>query len=91
MRYQRVRWLHNIPTEPVLLYPEIDNDGFEVRKIDECAEGHRDTASRDDQSGSTHLGAVPVPSLDAINAQDEFVGEEINAAEFERIWVATQE
>ena len=86
MRYIRVRWIHELADEPVQLFSELDEDGFELRKVEQYANGHRDVASRVGGTGSTLLGEEPVPSLDAINAQSEFVGEEITANDFERVW-----
>ena len=91
MRYQRVRWSHSFADEPVLLYSEISDDGFENRKVEEYADGRRDRAGNGQQFASTYLSAEPLPPLDAINAQDEFVGEEITAVEFETVWAAAAE
>lgn len=91
MRYQRVRWLQDSPEFPVLLYSEIDDDGWEVRKIDEYANGHRDLAGADLETGSTILGLDRVPTLDEINKDHQFDGVEITAEEFEEIWARAKE
>lgn len=86
MLYLRIRWIHHLPDEPVLLYSEIDEDRYEVRKVEEYADGHCDVASVDGHTGSTYLGEVPTPGLSAINAQEDFVALEISSEEFEQVW-----
>ncbi len=86
MRHFKVRWLHDHPSEPVLLYAEVGDGGIEVRKVDTYADGHSDYAHRTAQSGSTFLSSEPYPSLDFINAQAEFVAEQITREEFETAW-----
>jgi len=91
MRYLRVRWLHGLADEPVLLYSELDEAGYEVRKVEEYADGHRDVANSGGDTGSTFLSESPIPPLESINSQPEFDGEEITADEFERVWAEAWE
>lgn len=86
MRYQRVRWLQVSPEFPVDLFSEIDDDGWEVRKVDGYANGHSDLASGDLETGNTILGLDRVPPLGEINADPQFEGVEITAEEFEAVW-----
>jgi hypothetical protein len=44
-RYQLVHWLHEFADEPGRLYSEVDDDGWEIRKVDEYRCGRRDIAS----------------------------------------------
>lgn len=87
MRYLRVRWIHGTDEEPVLMYLEVDDEGYETRKVEQYRNGHRDIAHRGGESGSTALSPEPLPSLEVINSQDEFEGEEIAAADFEEVWL----
>ncbi|GGF00203.1 hypothetical protein GCM10011611_02260 [Aliidongia dinghuensis] len=34
MRYLKVRWVHDIASEPVLLFGELDTSGKETRRAD---------------------------------------------------------
>ena len=34
MKYLKVRWIHESATDPVELYSEIDDQGWEVRKVE---------------------------------------------------------
>lgn len=86
MRYQRVFWRQSSPEFPTVLYSEIDDEGWEVRKVEEYANGRRDLASSDIETGQTFLGEMRIPSLDEINSQAEFEGAEISADEFEKVW-----
>lgn len=86
MRYQRVRWLQNSPEFPTLMYSEVDDDGWEVRKVDQYSNGHRDLASAGIETGITILGEGRVPPLDDINEDPQFEGEAITSEEFEAVW-----
>lgn len=87
LRHQAVAWQHDFQDQPVVLYSEIDADGLELRKVDEYRSGHLDFASRENQTGTTRLSTVPMPSLNEINAQEEFSGELITPRVFETVWV----
>jgi hypothetical protein len=88
MRYQRVVWHHDDPTEPVVLFAEIDDEGWERRKVDEFRDGRLAWAdeSREERDTGTGLSIMPVPDLSQINADDDFDGAEISATDFEAVW-----
>jgi len=90
MRYLRVRWLQDSPEYPVLLYSEVDDDGWEIRKVDEYADGHRDLAGEGIETGQSGLGEAPTPSIDEINSDPEFRAVEIDRDEFEGVWQAAK-
>lgn len=91
MRYQRVRWLQDSDEFPALLYSEVDDDGWEVRKVDEYRNGHRDLASASIETGNTILGEDRVPPLDEINKDPQFEGVEITEQDFEAVWAKAKE
>jgi hypothetical protein len=91
MRYQRVRWLQDSSEFPVVLYSEVDAEGWEVRKVDEYADGHRDLAGDGVATGQTALGEAQIPSIEEINVDPEFDAVEIGHAEFEAVWRAARE
>lgn len=86
MRHLKVIWRHNFPDEPVDLYSEIDDAGFEIRKVEIYRDGHLDFADCETSSGSTSLGEGPLPSLEEIAEQEDFFPSFIEAVDFERIW-----
>ncbi len=86
MRYIRVRWIHSSPDSPVDLYGELDDRGWEVRKVELFPDGRAGLAGPDGSTDSTMLGEVPFPSLDEIALDPEFQPKEISQSEFEAIW-----
>ena len=88
MKYVLVKWNHDFADEPVLLYSEIDDARWEVRKVEIYRDGRSGYASAAESAGSTRLGEVPVPSLADIATDPQFVPLEITAEEFERVWRA---
>ncbi|HRX84826.1 MAG TPA: hypothetical protein P5572_07395 [Phycisphaerae bacterium] len=86
MTYIKVRWIHSHPDEPVLLYSELNDDRWEVRKIEVYRDGRRGFASVSDSVGDTRLGQGPVPTLAEIAADPQFEPVAIERAEFEAAW-----
>jgi hypothetical protein len=86
LQYQRVQWIHDMPDEPVVLYSEVDENGREVRKVEEFRDGRLDLADDLTQTGSTELSEGPLPSLEAINANPTFSGEPISEGQFHFVW-----
>ena len=87
MRYQRVRWVLEFRDEPVLLFAVIDDEGWEVRKVDKYRDGTLDRAGPGEETKRTVLGERPTPTMDEINQDAEFLAEAITAEEFERVWI----
>ena len=86
MKYIKVQWLREHDNEPVELYSELDEASFEVRKVEIFRDGRSGFADRTLSVGGTLLGLVPVPALDEIMKDPEFVPAEISAREFEEVW-----
>ena len=85
--YIGVEWIHEFRDEPRAIYLELDAERYEARKIEVFKDGSVTKVSRDKpESGSTLLSSYPTPSLEEINASEEFHGREISAAEFEDLW-----
>lgn len=83
--FQRVRWLHDNAEDPVVLWAHVV-DGWEVRKVDEFADGRLAWADGEHESDSTGLGTVPVPAPEEIAADPQFVVEVVQQAAFELVW-----
>ncbi len=90
MKYIQVKWKHTFPAEPVLMYIELDDNRWEVRKVEVFPDGSRGYASAAGSFGETGLGKVPVPPLAKIAEDSEFEPIEISSDEFERIWINRQ-
>ncbi len=87
MRYLYVKWVHKNHEDPVHLYSEIGDDGYETRKVEVWADGRKGFADAHEEKGGTDLGTMQVPSLKEIAAQPEFQPKEITAEEFQKIWL----
>src|SRR5262249_21508930 len=87
MHYVRVEWRHDDPHDPVVLFAELDDDRWEVRKVDVFRDGSlvRADAETDDRA-ATRLGLVPTPTLHELNADPQFDGVSISREEFEGQW-----
>lgn len=83
--FQRVQWWHEGGDDPVFLWAHVV-DGREVRKVDEFADGHLVWADGEHESGSTRLSEVPMPSVQEIGDDPQFVVEIVDASAFEQVW-----
>jgi hypothetical protein len=86
MRYLRVTWNHDFPDEPVTLLSELNEKNFELRKVEIFADGHYGFADGGDNSSSTILAELPLPSFEEIASDPQFLPEWITRVEFESIW-----
>jgi hypothetical protein len=87
MQYIKVTWKHMHPDDPILLYSELDDDRWEVRKVEIFRHGSAGYASRTESKGSTRLGIEAIPSLSKIASDPEFEPAEITREEFEEVWL----
>jgi hypothetical protein len=86
MRYIHVKWIHSFPNDPVELYSEIDEAGYETRKVEvfpDCSIGFADSTQH---MLSTELGEKPIPSLEQLALDPQFLPAPISKEEFEKIW-----
>jgi hypothetical protein len=65
---------------------ELDEERWEVRKVEIYADGHCGFASADESAGGADLGELQVPPLAEIAADSEFEPAEITRDYFEQIW-----
>lgn len=79
-------WRHDEATDPVYMWTELDDDRWEIRKVEHFRDGTRLRADPQHPDGETGLGLMPVPPLDAIDAQLEFTVEPLTADGFEAVW-----
>lgn len=82
----RVQWHHSFPEEPVELYSEVDDEGYETRKVQVFRDGRAERADADTETATTGLSEVPIGSIEEIGSQDEFSPSVISVAEFEHMW-----
>lgn len=84
--YFTVRWRHDSPDEPVLLFEELNEQRQETRKVEEFADARRIRSDLIAPELNTSLSWEPVPSETEIDSQQEFTVEELTADEFEAVW-----
>jgi uncharacterized protein DUF6881 len=86
MKYIRVGWHHSSPEEPIVLYSEIDEEGWERRKVYIFRDGPPGYASAMEETRSVFLGIEPVPPISEIASDPQFEPREITQQEFEEVW-----
>lgn len=86
MRYAFVRWIHSFPDEPILLLSEIDDQGYERRKIDVFSDGSFVSATQAFSNEATYLSSERFPELSEINLSEEFDAVAGTAEVFELFW-----
>jgi hypothetical protein len=88
MTYIKVIWHHEFRNEPVTLYSELDDQRFEVRKVELFSDGRTAFSCASDSSSSPYsqLGLVPIPDNTEIARDSQFEIFEIEAEEFDLVW-----
>lgn len=86
MIYIRVKWKHEDPDDPIVLYSELDDQRWEIRKIEVFRNGRKGCASAEGEIGGTALSIEPIPELDEIAKDRQFEPAAITKDEFESIW-----
>jgi hypothetical protein len=86
MQYIKVLWNHRDANEPIVLYSELDDERWEVRKVEIFRDGPPGYTSAAGSRRSTRLGIEPVPLLTEISLDPEFDPVEITKEDFEEIW-----
>jgi hypothetical protein len=86
MKYIKVRWIHSLPDEPIWLYSELNDDWWEVRKVEVFADGTKGYANHSEALGTTKLSIEPLPAIEEIASDPQFVPTEITRQEFEDVW-----
>jgi hypothetical protein len=84
--YLKVEWLHDFGEEPVEIYSEVGDDGYEIRKVEVFCDGRLEYADERHEAGATALSEVPVGTVAEIAAQDEFRPRVISEGDFEEMW-----
>ena len=87
MEYVKLKWFHDIETEPCIIYSEISDQRYEVRKIEVYKSGVCVKCDENMIGSQAILADVPFPTdFDVINQDKQFYITYINKEEFERIW-----
>jgi hypothetical protein len=86
MEYWKVDWLHDFETEPIRIYSEVGDDGYEIRKVQHYRDGRMLKADASHESRDIGLGEIPVGSIKDVASQPEFAASLITPEEFEKEW-----
>ncbi len=70
---------------PLLIWSELDDDRFEIRKVEIFKNG-RMTFAPGGPDPSTWLADVPIPLSSVISDGAEFTALDIDATQFEVVW-----
>lgn len=86
MKYIHCLWIHTYVDEPVVLVSEIDDQGFETRKVEIWRSGNVGWADEGRTFGETELSVSALDSVEEINSDPQFSAVEISREEFENFW-----
>jgi Domain of unknown function (DUF6881) len=86
MNYIRAAWHHSFPDEPIVLYSEMNEERWEVRKVDIFREGPPGIASATLSTRDSMLSEKPIPPISEIASDAQFEPSEITKEEFEEVW-----
>ena len=87
MEYLKVSWIHEFDDEPSQLYSELDKSRHETRKIEIYKDDTFGLASTNFEFGGTTLSIEPVPTIEEIKEDPQFLPQIITKNEFEKVWV----
>jgi hypothetical protein len=86
MTYLKVKWHHTKPDEPAILYSELDENRWEMKKVEVYSDGSCGYAGEGEECGGTRLGLTAVPPPEEIAANPEFELMDTSKSEFEAVW-----
>lgn len=86
MKYLKVKWLHDSNDYPIEMYSELDSKRNEIRKVEIFPDDSIGYAENASSFGKTILGKVPIPSIQEINEDPQFIAMEITKDSFDNIW-----
>jgi hypothetical protein len=86
MSFLAVQWHHTNPEDPIWLYSELNNERWEIRKVEVFADGLHDWAEGGRSTGAAQLSTQPLPPFEEIALQPDFTPREISREEFEVVW-----
>ncbi len=86
LTYIHISWLHDFVDQPVELWSELDDKGFETRKVEVFRCGKLGYADSSNETHSTRLNDQPMPDFSEIAVDPQFAVKKTDKATFEVIW-----
>ena len=81
-----VMWNHDFDAEPVRLVSVLNQNRYEIRKLEFFRDGRVGFADEKRSMLGTQFGLLPVPALSEINADPQFEARETTMKAFEALW-----
>ncbi len=81
-----VAWKHDFEADPIRLVSQLDNQRYEVRKLEFFRDGRVGYADGHKSTMGTQLGKLPVPPLIEINSDVQFDARIIESTLFNHLW-----
>jgi hypothetical protein len=86
MKYLAVKWKTSDPTNPIEMFHEVGDDGWETRKVEAYPDGKLDLADDNRKTGETWLSPEKMIEIDEINEDPQFAAREITKSEFDEVF-----
>ena len=86
MEYIRARWIHELSDEPEWFFHELDDERLELRRVEIHSDGVRRCFTRTELDELPALELGSIPTVEEIDAQDEFEAWAISVDQFEAEW-----
>jgi uncharacterized protein YpuA (DUF1002 family) len=86
MAYERTEWRHDNPNSPVDIYSELDEDRWEVRKVEVFADGRMQYSDGVDSTGDSGLSEVPLPPITPREPGSPLHVTVVDEETFDRMW-----
>jgi hypothetical protein len=87
MRYEKTVWTHSKPNFPRVIYNEINEQGWELRKVEIFPDGTYGFAGTEIRKEPTGLSETPIEPLFIAPAKPPLDITSISKEEFEDIWL----
>lgn len=88
MLYIDVMWHHDDQDYPVRLVSELDENRWELRKLEFYRDGRVGKASKGGSTLDTALGIEPLPLIEEINGDGQFSAMPMEPEAFQALWLA---
>jgi hypothetical protein len=86
MIYFKTTWRHDSDNDPVLIYCELNDARWELRKVEVYRDGRMGFANEKEEYLGTMLALRQDPPIEEIAAQPDFEPSVISADEFDAVW-----
>lgn len=86
MHYFQSDWFHSLSSEPIKIYAELGDDRYVIRMIEQFSDGRFGFADETKSSGGTRFPIAPIPTLDEINQDTQFLAKPMTSEDFDELW-----